>query len=169
MKSEVERILRPAGIRVVWQGTAGPETFPDLVVVRFRGRCKVTEPVMSSELGPYDDSVGLGSTYVTDGYIHSYGEVQCDNVRQLINSVARGADRRKQEEILGRGLGRVLAHELRHMLLKQADHSHGGIAKRAHSARDLAFGDFLFDEKDVSELQRRWKALTSGEPGAPPQ
>jgi len=172
MKGEVERILRPTAIRVEWRAGEAPKdasSWPDLVVVRFRGNCKVTGPVLFNELGPYGDAVGLGSTDITDGQVYSYGEVQCDNVRQLIDSLARGANRQKQEQILGRGLGRVLAHELRHMLLKQVNHSHEGVAKRAHSARELVSSEFGFDAGDLSELQLRWQALTRGEPGAPSQ
>jgi hypothetical protein len=170
MKKEVEKILRPTTIRIEWRTSELPPDesgWPDLVVVRFRGNCKAARPVVFNELGPYSDAVGLGSTNITDGEVFSYGEVLCDSVRQLIDPISRGASRGKQEELLGRGLGRVLAHELRHMLLKQANHSHQGIAKSAHSARDLVSAEFGFNDGDLSELQLRWQALTRGEPGAP--
>lgn len=172
MKAETEDLLRPAGIRIAWQTEADHPpgaAYPELLVVRLRGHCQAAVPAVFNELGPYWDTVGLGSSNITDGEVRSYGEVQCDRVRHVVDPEARGKDRERQEVMLGRGLGRVLAHELRHMLLKETGHAHDGVGKSSQSTRDLTAGEFRFDNKDVAELRARWQALLRGEPGAPTQ
>ena len=82
MKDEVEKLLRPSGISLDWRLTKqnrGTETFPRLVVLQFRGRCRAD---LSSQ--PPEDSATLGeartlaSTRVAAGRVLPYGEVECD-------------------------------------------------------------------------------------------
>jgi hypothetical protein len=54
---------------------------------------------------------------------------------------------------LGRALGRVLAHEVVHMLSKSALHGQRGVTKKALSGTQLLAPELLLDREDVDRLR----------------
>jgi hypothetical protein len=134
MKRETEHLMRPAGLKLDWRTREEAETatFDNLVVVRFKGKC-VLEPVGYL----YDERGPLAFTYSTSGDVQPYGEVSCDRVTAAVRSAMSGGDFARSNVLLGRALGRVVAHELVHMTAKSGAHGKSGVEKPALSGKSL--------------------------------
>src|SRR6185369_3730106 len=99
-------------------------SFGNQVVVRFKGKC-VREPVPDL----YDERVPLAFAHSTDGVVQPVSEVACDRVVAAARSAMSGDDFAHADLLLGRALGRVVAHELVHMLSKSGAHGQEGVAR----------------------------------------
>src|ERR1700733_12571019 len=124
MERESGSILQTTGLKLDWRlrdQTSG-QAYPDLVVMTFNGACKFNPaPRNFDELGP------LASTKTTDHKIQSFGQVDCDHVISTARSAMFGGDFAHADTLVGRALGRVVVHEIVHMLTKSADHGHDGV------------------------------------------
>lgn len=87
----------------------------------------------------------LGSTAVQDGQVLPYGQVFCDALRRVLPVAEFDIDRTRGDAILGRAAGRVLAHELYHILKQTTHHPATGIAKAFQNSDKLTSADFSFD------------------------
>jgi hypothetical protein len=154
MQSELDRILAPTQLRVVWRaiGKGTPsETYPDLVVLHFRGAClfdpSAVEPVFAGET--------LAETELSDGRILPFGEVECDPLRRFVAPLAGPLKIDRANKALGRAMARVTAHEIYHMLTRSMRHASSGIARASHSRADLLSASFGF-AKPEQEWLRQW-------------
>jgi hypothetical protein len=77
-----------------------------------------------------------------------YSQVLCDQVRRVLPDVEFAVDRARGNLVLGRALGRVVAHELYHVLLGTTHHQSDGLAKGVQSPGDLTSADFSFETID---------------------
>jgi len=149
MKRELEGIMKGSGLAFEWRlrDEAKQATPNYLVVVRFKGKC-VLEPVgyLFDERGP------LAFTYSTDGAIQPYSEVACDKVVSSVRSAMFGGDYAFADELLGRALGRVVAHELVHILSKSSAHARKGLEMPALSGKLLIAPDLKLDAADLEKL-----------------
>jgi len=134
MKREVETAMKESGVTVDWRtrAEAGASSFDNLVLVRFKGKC-VLEPVGYL----YDERGPLAFTYATAGEVQPYSEVSCDRVTAAVRSAMSGGDYANADLLLGRALGRVVAHEMLHMLAKSGAHAREGVGKAALSGKSL--------------------------------
>jgi hypothetical protein len=128
-------------------------SYRDLVVVRFKGTCKIEPvPYVYDELGP------LAFTYRTDGTVQPFGEVACDQVAASVRSIMSGDDFRNADLLMGRALGRVLVHELVHMLTRSGEHGKEGVERPALSARQLIATSLPLSAMDLSRLRQIQKS-----------
>ena len=153
MEAESKRIAKQAGIRVrfVERSQAAAEQFNDLVVFRMKGRCEMDAmPALLDERGPF------AWAFTADGNVLPFGEVKCDRVRESIKTALKPSDYKKADELYGRALGRVVAHELYHMLANTKTHGKTGVFKDALSAQQLVSEklDFSAHERGVLEGKR---------------
>jgi hypothetical protein len=153
MRREAERLLAPACVIIQWR-TLSPDThrevFERIVMVRLKGVCRVA-PVT----GPLPRPETLGLTHVSDGTILPFAEVDCDAVRAVIaRRMERVRGQGAREALLGRALGRVLVHELYHILADTLEHSERGVARRVFGARELTCEGFEFDPPCLGNLRR---------------
>ncbi|HYZ85793.1 MAG TPA: hypothetical protein VE621_15390 [Bryobacteraceae bacterium] len=151
MKRELTAIMKEAGLkfefRMLQDVTTG-DSFNDLVVVKFRGKCRMdVVPQLLDERGP------LAFTHSADGRILPFSEVECDRIRLSISSAMYGADRKKADLLLGRALGRVVAHEIYHIVGNTKKHGHNGVAKTSLSATQLISDKLVLHEHDVDRIQ----------------
>src|SRR5262249_10824865 len=112
MQQDVGQIIKDTAptLNSPVQNKAGSESCNDLVVMTFKVSCVLNPmPPMYDELGPY------AITRTTGGEIQPFGEVDCDHVVSSLHSAMNGDDYAKSDLVLGRALGRVVAHELVHM------------------------------------------------------
>ncbi len=150
MERETERILSATGITLDWRlkGAAPAETSGTLVVVRFNGRC-ILEPVGYL----YDERGPLAYTYSTDGQVQPFSEVACDQVVSSVRSGMLPGDYSRADEFFGRALGRVVAHELVHILTGEASHGTAGVARRALSPDRLVAPVLELEPEDVQRVR----------------
>lgn len=136
MKEEAGKIMRSAGYRLDWRALSqnqGKEAFSRVVVVKFHGKCRLEYPF--HEMDP-DETLTLASTEVQGGHVLPFSDVQCDEVRKIL-ATGTPPDRQKA---LGLALGRVVAHELYHLLADTTKHASAGLAKATHDCMDLVTG-----------------------------
>lgn len=160
MKREVGTIMKPTGLDVDWRllkENKGNETFDGLIVIRFKGKCRVQPWV--DEVEPGD--ITLGSTLVSEGKVMPFTEINCEQVRKTLPYASTLVCDQERQCALGRALGRVVAHELYHVLAKTTAHAGKGLAKAKQSLRDLVTGSLRFVDEDS-------EAIRHGVMGRPP-
>lgn len=135
MQRETERVLKNSGFRFEWhmlKDVHGADSFGDLLVIRFKGRCQMeAAPVM------VDGQGALGETYTSDGQVLPFTNVYCDRIRASMRASMNGAGFQNGNFVLGRAMGRVLAHEIYHVLGNTERHGHSGVARGALSGAQL--------------------------------
>jgi hypothetical protein len=149
MKHELETVMKGTGLTFDWRtrSQARGESFDNLVVVRFKGKC-VLEPVAYL----YDERGPLAFTYSTDGEVQPFSEVACDRVVAAARSAMSGGDFAHADLLLGRALGRVVAHELVHILSKSGEHGREGVAKPALSGLRLIAPEMHLSPADLERI-----------------
>lgn len=139
MQREAETAMAPSGVVLRWKdsNSLNSELFQRLAKVRLRGVCRVGAPIPSSLRMDRRNMEALGETQVVDGLVLPIADLQCDSVRKLIDRDLRVAPASGQDELLGRALGRVMAHELYHVLLRTRAHGRSGLARPAQNSAEL--------------------------------
>jgi hypothetical protein len=152
MKREFAGIMKDTAVRFDFRSRsqASQEALSDLVLVRFKGKC-VLDPVGYL----YDERGPMAFTYSTDGAVQPFSEVACDKVTSAVRSAMSGGDFANADVLLGRALGRVLAHEVVHMLSKSGAHGHTGVARTALSGSQLIAPELRLEPEDVERLHGR--------------
>jgi hypothetical protein len=152
MKREFTGIMKDTPVRFDfrWRSRASQEVPSDLVLVRFTGKC-VLDPVGYL----YDERGPMAFTYSTDGVVQPFGEVACDKVTSAVRSAMSGGDFANADVLLGRALGRVLAHEVVHMLSKSGAHGRTGVARPALSGSQLIAPELRLEPEDLERMRAR--------------
>jgi hypothetical protein len=152
MKREFTGIMKDTAVHFDfrWRGDVSQGPVSDVVLVRFTGKC---------ELGPagylYDERGPMAFTYSTDGVVQPFSQVACDKVTSAIRPAMAGGDFARADILLGRALGRVLAHEVMHILSKSGAHGHAGVARTALSGRQLIAPELRLDLVDLDRMHPR--------------
>jgi hypothetical protein len=131
MKTEAQALVKDSGVALSWRRMdqlSSSDAFPRMVVVRLRGVCDMSLPVPPLSF----ESVVLGSTYILGGEPSSFSDIECDSVRSSV-----GAHAGRSDLEFGRALGRVLAHELHHVIDRTRRHTATGYERQSLSATDL--------------------------------
>ena len=152
MKREVVHQMRPTGynVNVRLKSEVRPnEDFEDLVMVRMKGSCDISSMAkFLDERGP------MAWTHTIEGEILPFSEVACDNIRRAVVGALWGGQKAKQDELFGRALGRVVAHELYHIVYKTNVHNKAGVFKESLSGYQL-----IADRLESSRREDPRKAL----------
>lgn len=135
MKTELESLMGDAGVELSWRRIdelSAADSFPRVVVVTFHGRCEMTAlaPPLPSE------PAALAFTHLSNGRIIPFADVECDRIRSSLR-LAHTTGGITGDLLFGRAMGRVLAHELHHILDRTRAHARHGIARKSLSPRDL--------------------------------
>ena len=135
MKRELQNVLYDSGVEFSWRRAdeiSSSESFANLVVVTFRGSCE-TKPFA---LPLADEPVALGYSHVSNGQVIPFAEVECDRIRSELRTTHAllGPD---GDRLLGRAMGRVLAHEIHHIIDHTRAHEHTGLFRKSLSPQDL--------------------------------
>src|SRR4051794_3564466 len=149
MKAEVETVLKDAPLQIGWTtiDVARTQAVDNLIVVRLKGRCVLDPaPYLYDERGP------MAFTYSTDSVVQPFSDVACDKVIGAVRSAMWGRDYKRADLLLGRALGRVVAHELVHMLAGSGEHGHEGVAKRSLSGNQLVAPMLRLDPSDIARI-----------------
>ncbi len=152
MKSELDAIMEPIGYSFEWRsldGVRGNEVSAELVVVTFKGACggEPLRPLALPQTG------ALGWTHMSDGDVLPFSNVECERIRRFIQPVLSGYSEKHRDKLIGRAMGRVLAHELYHVFGKTTRHASVGVAKAFYSASDLVNKNFRFQDQESKALR----------------
>lgn len=134
-RGETERVLPIPGLDIQWRRAGddpGAESFDRLIVIRLVGECNPRGISASRETGP------LGVTHVSDGRILPFVEADCGRIVRASQRLRRVPFRLRAEE-LGRAIGRVIAHEVYHVLSASSQHDCQGLSKPSLTAVELFF------------------------------
>jgi len=139
MRQEAQSAIEPSGVRLSWrsQDLGGGDVSGQVAIVEMRGRCSTAAHLSTSPFGFTAEAEPLGQTHVADGKVLPFADLLCDAVHRLVDANLRAARSNQREELLGRALGRVLAHELYHILARTADHGRDGLSRPEQSGVDL--------------------------------
>jgi hypothetical protein len=167
MLGEADAIWRPHGVSLVPlpAGPSGDAAPTDVrLSVRFApggggaaGLRVRLGAIEFGEEGTPGDVITLGADAVAATITAAAGARRA----LLVRSKAR------MEEAIGRGLGRVLAHELGHYLMASRTHAAGGLMRRTFDGRTLADPDrreFALHAEDEPRLRARLRLLSSPAP-----
>ena len=158
MKKEVDKILKPSGVALDWRMASenhGNEVFSGLVVLKFKGKCKLEGWTDTpAGLSPGEEHT-LGTTKVVDGKVMPFTEVRCDEVKRALAYLRPEANQRERQKAFGIALGRVVAHELYHILASTTGHAARGLAKASESLEDLvSSGSMGFRQEDSKAIRK---------------
>ena len=152
MKREAEALLEGAGFRIDWRslsGSASSQT-AELAVVDLRGSC-TADPSPSHAPLP-DGDVVLASTAVIDGRVEPFSDLDCNAVGRLLAPALSRTPAGFRSYLYGRAMGRILAHDLYHVIVKTRDHDAAGVAKPCFSIADLLGSSFEFETITLARL-----------------
>jgi hypothetical protein len=148
MGREAAHILKKSGVSLLWHlGIPAQAVNGHLVIVKLLGRCDMDGPPALPMSGP------LGWSHEADGVILPFSDLACENIRGAVNGAALAGHQYPGNLLLGRAMGRVLAHELYHVIANSTEHSRQGIAQPRLSARELTSGQLEFRPSDVETIQ----------------
>ncbi len=148
MERELTRAFAPSDTRVELvlphERTEHPVFDSEVIVMRVSGRC---------ELGPMPPLNShkpdtLGRTFVTDGQILPFVELDCKQISGALRAKLSGTPAEYRPQVLGRAMGRVLAHEIYHVLSRSSDHSPHGLAAETMNPEQMTCDrlDFRFED-----------------------
>jgi len=158
MEREVGVLLADTGARFSWlmlNKDARSQTFDDLAVLRFRGNCHM--PTRGPLTVADGAKVTLGATELDSGLVTSYSNVECDQITACIASLLQSSCEPDRQVAFRRALGRVVAHELYHILARTKKHTHTGISRSVQSPFDLIKEHFQLDRQALLLLRAGWK------------
>ena len=156
MEREVESTLAPAALKLTW--ISKQDRNGDLVVsgrmaiIHLRGQCVADPPVVAAGVRP-SEGAQLGVTHISDGRILPIADVLCNAVRDFVGPALRSSVHNR-DELYGRALGRVLAHELYHILLQTVEHGPSGLSRWEQRSTDLLLPQISFtpsEERRIGE------------------
>jgi hypothetical protein len=162
MQSEAARLLNGSGIELQWKVNGKREIpeAPQLVMFRMTGKCAMD----SFPAIPDSAAAPLARTHSADGEILSFGEVDCDRVRVSVKRALRSDDYGRADQVLGRALGRVLSHEMYHMLAKTSEHAGQGVARSCLSASELTAEHLAFSRESLQSIRKQMAFLQNKSP-----
>jgi hypothetical protein len=158
MKRESGLILNASGVLLDWRvlGEDTPESYNDLVVMTFKGDCEYgPAPPDDNEHGP------LAVTRMFEGEVQPFGEVDCYRVANMVRNAISGGDHFRGNLLMGRAMGRVVAHELVHMLTKSGQHGTEGVEKPALSGEQLIAGYLPLSVFDIDRVKQELRCRLS--------
>jgi hypothetical protein len=94
----------------------------------------------------------MAFTYSAGGELQPFSDVACDQVTTVLRSAIASSDYSRANFLLGRALGRVLAHELVHMLSVNGAHGREGIARESLSGSQLLAPELRLATDDLKRM-----------------
>jgi hypothetical protein len=130
----LRQMLTDSNLQVAWRTEgeiARGEAYDRLIVLRFRGDCTLSTIRPMPRQGP------LGATWVTDGRILPFIDIDCGRVKATLAHAALWQQSLIAPGILSRALSHVALHEMYHVLSERTGHDSDGLFKAEYSAEDL--------------------------------
>ncbi|MGC4050527.1 MAG: hypothetical protein QM757_14215 [Paludibaculum sp.] len=151
LQAETEEALKGAGLQLQWtfsQDEAAQETYDRVISLRLMGRCVPLRPE------PSRNSRALGFTHISDGTVLPFVEISCDTVLRVMGNGSSHVTPYFPPSEFGRALGRVLVHEMLHVLTVSSEHDREGLTKPAFNRTDLTLGCPRLADAALQRLRR---------------
>lgn len=153
MEREAAGILKRSGISLRVHIGYTPEEFEGgLVVVKLGGHCDADSRPSVIQNGP------LGWTHSSNGTLLPFAELACDTIRGAVETALSGLDSSQSNLLLGRAMGRVLAHELYHIAGETFKHGRDGVAQPGLTVEELTTRHLELDRGDVETIRNNLPA-----------
>jgi len=150
MGREAAHILKRSGVTLRWQvGIPAQAVSGRLIVVKLLGHCDMDGSPSFLVPGP------LGWAHEVDGTILPFSDLACDNLRGAVESAIADGNPLRGNVLLGRAMGRVLAHELYHIVADTSDHGRDGVTQATLTPRELTSGQLELKPSAVGAVQSR--------------
>ena len=150
MQKEVAELMGGLGFEVRWEQAASYRDVPGrILMVDLDGDCRVAS---HAEAQPVPDGTPIGSTASSDNRLLPFITLNCDAINGLMTPSLAEMPQAAREFLVGRAMGRILAHEIFHIVTQSPQHAESGVAKARFSAADLLKPNFEFDENALARL-----------------
>lgn len=154
MGREAAHILKQSRIALRWRiGAPSQAVNGMLIVVKLQGRCDMDGSPAFLEPG------ALGWAHEVNGTVLPFSDLACDNLRGVVEAAIADGNPARANVLLGRAMGRVLAHELYHIVADTAEHGRKGVTQAALTTRELTSGTL---ELQAAERTAVENGLTHG-------
>jgi len=157
LRDEAESLWRPYGVQLAWSADAGVADGDEA------NGFSIDATIEHSMLSPWVAVLGNASI----GLVTPRQPIRVSfdaTERVLARRIPAPTQQVVRDRDLARALGRVLAHEIGHVLLAAPTHDAAGLMRANFTATDLAGGDrspFRLLPDDVARLHNRVRALTA--------
>lgn len=161
MRAELQELLASSGMNIRWHDGSG-NVVGRLAVIRLQGACRsdAPNPLMPHQVS--HDPEALGSTHVTNGEVLPFADIRCDHIRRFVAiPLASTGSLEAREEMLGRAVARVIAHEIYHIVLRTTGHGKKGLARATQSASQLVSARLNFAQEDERRLSAEASATVT--------
>lgn len=166
MQRELARVLQPLDIRLSWHETGVkpvPNDANQVVILNYRGACSMSDSAPAAKDRVALDSRSLASAPVSDGRVLPFVTVECDKLRDWLRPKLGGLKTEQRQELLGRAMGRLIAHEFYHIMAQTKHHASEGVGQSCFSLRELLSERFDFDRVTLAQM----RPLPSSQPASP--
>jgi hypothetical protein len=85
-----------------------------------------------------------------NGKVLPFADLACDKLRGVVE--ASTSDQSRGNVLLGRAMGRVLAHELYHITADTSEHGREGVAQAALTLNELTSGSLELHASEVAAV-----------------
>lgn len=140
-RQEMQRLLAPAGVELVWN--EADREVARAVVGTFDGSCSLD--ALPVDPSGHAGAVVLAETSVSSGRVLPYFRVDCARLIRTLTPALQPLSAPLRRTLFGRALGRVMAHEVYHILSQRTDHDASGVAKASLTLHDLTAPQFDFE------------------------
>ncbi len=148
MGREAAHILKRSGVSLRWRVGLPPLAVSGiLVVVKLVGHCDMDGSPAFLGSGP------LGWAHEVNGMMLPFSDLACDNLRGAVQAAIVDGNQIRGNALLGRAMGRVLAHELYHIVADNSAHGKGGVGQASLSPRELTSGFLELQASEVTAVQ----------------
>jgi hypothetical protein len=151
MKSEVDAIWAPLEVRISWRRGLNSGELPAdwTVAVDIRESLPLADPSAPQP---------LGAVAVVQGQMRRTIFVSRRKVQQLVAGAGVRTGDGFHDHVFGRFVGRIVAHELGHLLLDSSRHRDIGLMRQRFEVQDVLTSSrsrYTFGEQDLIALRER--------------
>jgi hypothetical protein len=148
MSREAARILKRSGISLRSRVGIPPQAVNGLLVmVTLVGRCDMDGSPTFLKPGP------LGWAQEVNGSVIPFSDLACDNLRGAVGAAIADGNTLRANILLGRAMGRVLAHELYHIVAGTSAHGREGVTQAKLTPRELTSGQLELRPSEITAVE----------------
>ena len=152
--AELQHIMKAVDVQLEWyprDEAFGMEFYSSaLITVQFLGKCEMSGE--QNRLPVYAPGI-LAATHILDGEILPFIDVFCDRTIMVLSVEMQRVGWAQSQVLLGRALGRVLAHEFYHVLGRTVVHGKWGLSQRYLTPSELVGPGPQFERAELKLMR----------------